>query len=188
MFLHATFACSAWFAAWKLLGHAPTFARTCQIRWRPVGGRLATGSPIRSLVVRALAARFAVSTAKRHRGLQVHGRLRLGRRNVPCHAVLARLRVCGKGHRRAPLAVVLVQETDMYGAMEHLQGETIPVLLGSMRLAHPFQLAPQPVIARLFLLPWAGEEAWRVHVDREPVRQQTASAQRQVRLAGREAA
>jgi hypothetical protein len=27
-----------------------------------------------------------------------------------------------------------------------------------------------------------------VHVDREPVRQQTASAQRQVRLAGREAA
>jgi hypothetical protein len=146
---------------------------------RPTGHRLT----IRSLVVR-LAAQFAASTVKRrHRGLESMDRCGWA-------GALFRVTLFSRGYvfvakgTTEPLAAVLVQEADMYGAMEHLQGETIPVLLGSMRLAHPFPLAPQVDIARLLLMSWAGEEAWRVNVDRELVRQQTASAQRQVRRAG----
>jgi hypothetical protein len=84
----------------------------------------------------------------------------------------------------ARLEPVLVQEAAVYRALERLQGETIPVLLGSMRLARPLQLTVKAAIVRLLLLSWAGEEAWRADVDQALVRAQAAYAQRQVQRAG----
>ncbi len=60
-----------------------------------------------------------------------------------------------------PLVPVLRFEASMYKRMENIQGNAIPVYLGSVDLTSTFHLITGAAIVHLMLLSWGGEEAWR---------------------------
>jgi hypothetical protein len=79
----------------------------------------------------------------------------------------------------------LLHEADMYRRMLLLQGQTIPVLLGSLDLVLPVvPHANGAVLEHMLLLSWGGEEAWRLDLPHSLLQYEVARWLRDIWQAG----